>query len=430
MRRRGPVPEWAKDVLIAALSLSAVYLFTLSPLYLNSPLRGWTGRLFAPAGGEGTGLVSFAAAARPARMVVTNSLGRSGAQYDTAAVDALFEQTGALLGEALASAGTAAPISPLRWRRALEGEGIYFDFTGSIPLSALSGWLRDGEANRALSGDARRLLLAPGDGGELFLYYQDGWDPNLFYARPTPLSAASHLDPLTAACAPNGAKFAFEDGELSQLDPYTLITGGPAQAEIFGAASPLAAGGEAAVLESLSFSGALVTSYLSAEGTVYRMGEDALLLARDGSVTYRGADGALYPVVCEGERPTVAESIETTRRLVSAAVEPLCGDARVYLISARQEGEETVITYGYSLGGAPVWLAPGGWAAQFRLTGGALTQFTLRLRSYAARGETIPLPPAAQAAAAMEALDAGGRELVRVYHDAGGDTVTARLAAA
>ena len=36
------LPEWMKNVLIIGLSCSALYLFTLSPLYQNSPLKDWT----------------------------------------------------------------------------------------------------------------------------------------------------------------------------------------------------------------------------------------------------------------------------------------------------------------------------------------------------------------------------------------------------
>lgn len=421
MRERD-LPEWVKNLLIAALSLSAVYLFTLSPLYLNSPLHGWTDQLFSRTSADGLGeSVSFSAASRPARMAVKNSAGRCGAQYDAAAVDALFEQTGTLLGEALGSAGAARPVSEDLWRQALGEEGIYFDFVGAVPLSALAGWLREGERNDLLSGEARRLLLAPGEDGAVWLYYQDGWAESDFYGRATALQVQAHLAPVTAAFVPNGAKFAFEDTRLRPCGPYTLVTNGPDRTAVYEAAAPLSAGGEAlnGVLSALSFSGALSASYAADEGTVYRHGEDSLLLAPDGSLTYYGGDGTLYPVAREGEEPALAEMIETTRKLTAAVLEPLCGAARVYLVSARQEPEETVITYGYSLDGAAVWTGDEGWCARFELKGGAVTGFTLRPRTYTALEEETPLMPAVQAAAAMEAENAAGSELLLLYRDTG-----------
>lgn len=424
------VPEWGKNLLILGLSLSAVYLFTLSPLYLNSPLRGWTSRMLPV--GDGTAVsVSLTAAARPTAMAVTSSAGRYGLQYDTAAVDALFDQTGGLLGEALGSAGAPVAVPEWRWRGALGDEGVYFDFSGVIPFSALAGWLGDGERNDQLSGDVRRLVLAPGEDGAVWLYYQDGRDPGVFRACATALKVDSHLTPLVTAFAPNGASFAFEEEALALCYPYTLIAGGTTSAAVYTASSPLAAGGEALkqALSALSFSGALVTSYAVDGGTVYRVGEDSLLAGRDGSLTYYGTDGSLYPVASEGSAPTLAEMIETTRRMVASVVEPVCGDARLYLISASEEGGDTVITYGYSLNGAQVWTGNGGWAAQFTLTDGLLAGFTVYPRCYTATGGGTPLLPAAQAAAAMEARGAGGSELLLVYRDAGGEHVLAGWAA-
>lgn len=420
MRERH-LPEWVKNLLIAALSLSAVYLFTLSPLYRNSPLYGWTGKFITAAPADQGERVSFSAAVRPARMAVTNSAGRCGAQYDAAAVDTLFEQTGTLLGEALGSAGAARPVSEDRWRQALGEEGIYFDFAAAVPLSALSGWLREGERNELLSGDARRLVLAPGEDGAVWLYYQDGWEESDFYGRATALQAQAHLSPVTAAFVPNGAKFAFEDTRLRACGSYTLVTNGPDRTAVYEAASPLAAGGEAlnATLSALSFSSALMASYDADEGTIYRRGEDFLLLAPNGSLTYHGGDGTLYPVAREGGAATLAEMIEATRKLAAAVLEPLCGEARVYLSAARQEGEETRITYSYSLNGAAVWTGEDGWCAQFLLKDGAVTGFTLCPRSYTALAEETPLLPVVQAAAAMEAEDAAGGELMLLYRDTG-----------
>lgn len=426
------LPEWAKNLLIVLLSLSALYLFTLSPLYLNSPLKDWSDQLFTRKEGASQVSVSFSAAARPTRIAVINAAGRCGLQYDAAAVDALFDETGSLLGEALGSAGEPQSITEHRWRQALAAEGIYFDFSGAIPFSALTGWLRDGEQNDRLAGDVRRLVLAPGEDGQVWLCFQDARSPDSFSACATALSAQSHLAPVVALFTPNGAKFAFEDPALAQCYPYTLVTDGPGSAPIYAASSPLPASGEArdAVLSSLSFSGALVTSYAVDGGTVYRSGEDTLLAARDGSLTYHGVGGELYPVASEGGFPTLAEMIEATRRILTGAVQPLCGDARLCLISASlSEEEETVITYGYSLGGAQVWTGTEGWCAQFRLTGGALTGFTIRLRTYTATEDATPLPPTLQAAAAMDALGAAGSELLLVYLDTGGDTVSARWTA-
>lgn len=420
-------PEWVKNLLLIGLSLSAVFLFTLSPLYLNSPLYGWTGRLIPPSSDTAGEQVSFSAAARPARMAVNNSAGRYAVQYDNAAVDALFDQTGTLLGEALGSAGEAQQVDEAKWRRALKGEGIYFDFAGDVPLSALAGWLRDGEKNGLLSGDARRMVLAAGEDGAVWLYYQDTQDKTSFYGRATALRTQAHLTPVAGSFAPNGAKFAFEVEDLAACGPYTLITEGAVSAPVYSASSPLLSGEEAlnGALSTLSFSGALVTSYESDEGTVFRQGEDFLLLGSDGSLSYHSGDGGLYPVAREGTGPTLPEMIEATRKLTAAVLEPLCGEARVYLVSALQEEGVTSITYGYSLNGCLVWAGQNGWCAQFQLKNGAITGFTLYPRAYTALEVSTPLLPVVQAAAAMEAEGAAGSDLMLIYRDTGEGEVRA-----
>lgn len=422
------LPEWVKNLLIIGLSISAVYLFTLSPLYLNSPIRGWTTRLLAGSEGSGPVSVSLTTAAQPTRMAVSSSAGRYGVQYDPATLSALFEQTRALLGEALGGAAGPVQVSETRWRQALSEQGIYFDFSGFIPFSALTGWLWEGGQASALTGDVRRLALAPGDDGEtVWLYWQDAGERDVFYACATGLTVAAHLEPVAEEYIPNGAKFAFEDGALAPLDPYTLITDSPGEAAVYTASSPLVSGGEEVqrqVRAALSFSGALVTEYAMGDSMVYRAGEDTLTLEPGGTLSYHSSNGGLYPVASEGQEPTLAEMIETTRQLTASVLGPLCGEAELYLISALQEEGETVITYGYSLNGAAVWAGDDGWAARFQLTGGALTGFTMDPRSYTATGAAVPLLPSLQAAAAIDALDAGGSELLLVYRDLGGETLS------
>ena len=63
--------------------------------------------------------------------------------------------------------------------------------------------------------------------------------------------------------------------------------------------------------------------------------------------------------------------------------------------------------------------------ARFLIRSGAVTEYTMCLRTYTATGETTSILPERQAAAALAALDAQGRELTLCYEDNGGDTVRA-----
>ena len=69
------LPEWVKNLLIVLLSCSALYLFTLTPLYLNSPLRDWTAQLLDRGQSETANPLSLAAVLQPARIAIRNASG-------------------------------------------------------------------------------------------------------------------------------------------------------------------------------------------------------------------------------------------------------------------------------------------------------------------------------------------------------------------
>ena len=421
------LPEWVKTVLIVLLSLSALWLLAQSPLYRGSPLESRVARLFAPGETGGQETVSLTAAARPVRAAVVNDDGRYGVQYDEDAVGGVFDSLGALLGEALAAAQTPSVITESRWQEALQAPGVYFDFTGSIPFSALTQWLRGGEAGGALTGSVRRIALAAGPGaGDVWLYWQDAGTEE-FYACATALDRELHLTPSLAAYLPNAAFFAFEDEAYAACDPYTLITAAPSPA-VYAAFTPLSAENDGAVtqvLEALSYSTSSGSTYAISDGTRYTDGSGTFHLTDNGVLSYYAGDASRYPIPAEGETPTVSECIETTRRLVEDTAGRLCGDARLNLISAQWEGSDLVLTYGYSLNGAAVYLYDEGWAARFTVSGGFIDQFALRFRSYTATTAITMLLPELQAAAALPDLGAEHAELLLCYLDTGGDSVSA-----
>ena len=81
------------------------------------------------------------------------------------------------------------------------------------------------------------------------------------------------------------------------------------------------------------------------------------------------------------------------------------------------------VRFGYLLDGCAVYLGSEGWAAEFLMEDGYITQFTLRFRAYAANGESTLLLPVDKAAVMLPDLAAQGRELVLQYQDGGGAVV-------
>ena len=403
--------EWGKDALIVLLTLSALYLLSMTPLIQDSGVMD----LFPPKESPGVGTSSGdgTAAMLPARLAVNGAGGRSGIQYDESRLEEQFPPLGALLGDALASAGTPQPATEAEWRRCLGKEGVYFDFQGEVPLAALERWLQ-GEGDRPLDGSARRLLLCAGEGDQVLLCWQDG-SSGAFFSCATALTRSLNLDPVVESVSSNGAYFAFESQELAdRLAPYTLITEGDQGWTGYSASVPLTGDGTASVLSALSFSGqnhALVSG-----GEVYLDGGDRLVVSANGTVTYRAAQGEKYPV----GGPALADAVDAARALAEATVGAQCGEARLYLMSAREEEGAVRVQFGYLLGGGTVYLGGEGWAAEFVARDGYIVQFTLRFRSYAANGEQTLLLPIDKAAAMLPDLTDQRRELVIQYRDGGG----------
>lgn len=426
-RPRPRVPEWVKNLLILLLSLSALWQLTQSPLYQGSPLQARVTQLFASSEPDRQETVSLTAAARPTRIAVVNHDGRYGVQYDDEAVDSAFDSLGALLGEALATADVPTSISESRWRTALQDPGVYFDFTGSIPFSALSDWLQGGTVSSTLTGNVRRMALSYGTGdNDVWLFWQDA-DSGLFYACSTTLDRSLHLASSLTAYLPNGAFFAFEDEAYAACDPYTLITTTPSPS-VYAAFTPLSAENDAAVaqvLEALSYSTSSGSTYAISDGTRYTDGNGTFHLTDSGTLSYYAGDSSRYPISAETDVPTVSECIETTRRLLDSTAGQLCGDARLYLLSTKSEGNDLVITYGYSLDGTAVYLYDEGWAARFTVSDGFITEFSIHFRSYTATTAITLLLPELQAAAAMPDLGVEQKELLLCYQDTGGDSISA-----
>ena len=418
MKGKRRVLEAFKTLLILLLSASALYLLTMTPLVQDSGLLDLLQKdSLTESGGSS---VTLTAAARPSRMAMSDGESRYGIQYDQSAVDELFVRMGPLLGEALVSSGAPEKISEAQWQGYLQGRGIYFDFAGEIPLSALCSWLQSDQTCDLIAA-ARRILLVDGYEDSVFLCYQDSADGN-FYVCDTALLWSLHLEPEMSAISDNGARFAFEDPELADLlHPYTLITEDPAL-QICSAAMPLtSADSRTDLLEALDYTGRNHASVSG--GELYLDGNDRLHVMANGVVSYDAAQSGKYPVATRGTSVTMAEAIEAARKLAERTIGAQCGAAELYLVSAEEIGQEYRIRFGYRLNGSTIWLYDEGWAAEFRVSEGCITKFTLRFRSYTATEDTAMLLPVERAAVILPGLSRENGELILQYRDQGESVV-------
>lgn len=420
MRDRRRWVEWGKNILIVLLTLSAGLLLSMTPLVRDSGLLEMLRP--EPAEGNAPAGTAQAGAVLPARLAVYRDGERFGLQYDDARMEELFAALSPLLGDGLAGAGEPGPLTEQQWRECLRHTGIYFDFSGGVPLAALARWLGGGE-ECALSACARRVVLAAGEDDGVALCWQDAED-GAFYTCPTALSKRLHLEPALGGVNANGAYFAFEDGELGRLlAPYTLIAGGELGNTRYSAAMPLAnAAGVEALLDALSFNSQ--NHAPGSSGEVYLDGVDRLVVRDGRTAVYRAARGEKYPVGIPGEPVTAAQAADGARALAERAMAPLCGDARLYLIGVQPEGEGWRVQFGYRLNGCGVYLYEKGWAAEFVVRDGFITEFVMHLRSYAAEEGHVLLLPIDKAAVLLPDLTKEKRELVLQYRDGGGQTVS------
>lgn len=423
MRDRTRWIELGKDALIVLLSVLAVILIIFSPLVQGSGLP----ELLSPGIAEGADRTAppqaLSAAAIPLRMTARagRSMGLYGVQYDQGAVDALFDTAGPLLGEALETAGEPAALREVSekggtsWRGLLNAAHVYFGYAEPVPLCALRAWLKPEGGGMELAGSARHILLATLPDGTLGLCYQEA--DGGFFLRETGLDARLHLPPILDPLTPNGACFAFEDGALpTVLDPYTLITGQELHADVYRAVNPVSLTDNsqiAQLLGALSFSDLNRAS--ASDGSVYFVdGDDTVRLYASGLVRCHAGAGR-YPAGAG-----LSGAVKAAWDLAGGALTPMCGSARLYLLSAGEDEGVYTVCFGYSLDGSTVRLPEQqGYCAQVVVREGSVIDLTLFLRSYAAGGQRELLLPADSAAAALTALSTGRRELSVQYEDAG-----------
>ena len=427
--------ETLKSILIVLLSLSAICLTLLTLNYSKvswPPLQGvltLLGKQTEQSPSDTAAAGQTTISPRPVRMAVCDGAERFAVQYDTQQTDQLFDELGILLTEALAGASAPQKVSEAAWRQTLQAPGVWFDFLGALPLEALYAWLGEGGVNPALLHSARRLAVALDEDGQVRLYYHNEGD-GLYYACDTAVIYEGHMDMLISGYGSNGLSFVFEqepDSGYEGLDPYVLLSAGALHPAVYHFSNPLGEIDDSVVStlqQATAFQPQSNSVYPVANGVRIREGRETLEITRDGTVVYHAGDGdsLRYPIGDGGTLPM----LETTWRLAADTVGRWCGDARLYLIGAEEQTDGSIqVSYGYSLSGAETALPGGACAARFTVRDGQITDYTLTFRRYEQAGQNSLVLRELQAAAALEALEPEGRELVLCYSDTGGDTAQA-----
>lgn len=361
----------------------------------------------------GDALRDYSAAAEPMCVVSTPENGvHFAAMYNSHDLDDYYNRYSAALAEALGSAGEPESVTASEWEAALAGQGVYFDYYSDFQLSSLAIWLRSEMNSGAAVHTARRLCLSL-SGGEVTLYYIHGRTGEI-YRCSTQLSY-TELAGRVEETAPNGARFVFElDGQYEGVDPYFVLTEGDIEVRTVSGSDSLDQSMADSLMDVFGINSYLAQGYPEADGTgVYQEGMLTLRLGSDGTLRFTN----------RGELPgdvtmlSPSDAVELTRSLLEDTVGLQNGVAELRLtyIMADADSGSYVLRYDYAIDGLPVSLTGRECAAEFRLTGGAVTSADILFRSYSYTGGTERPVPAAVAAALVQS--GGGGEPRLAYVD-------------
>lgn len=415
------VKGWLQNFAILLLSVSAGLLLMQTPLLNGS--GDLFDRLTTAEAADGAVTATTAAAAAPVRMLLTSEYTHVGYDAVTTLGDE-FEYAGTYLGEAIGSAYNAETVTERSFQRALNAQGICFDFTAGLPLELIAAWLGV-EAPQGVQLDAVRRCLLRADSERVVLFVQDTQQGVCRFS--TALDASALREYLSSAEGTD-AEFAVTlGGDHAMLSPYTLVFSDTAARPVLAAsASGLST---ATLLSAAEFNAHTASRYYESEtgALVVVQSLRVLRIGADGAISYQGGTaevGSLYYVPADNGTPDVFAQVSAARALLNTLCRDAVGDATLYVSGFERSDNGCTVYFDYMVQGTPIRLSGGGHAGFVTVEGQSITAFSLRLRRYDATQENSLLLPMALSSA-IAAGHYEGCELIVAYVDGGGDTVSA-----
>ncbi|MCL2004370.1 MAG: hypothetical protein FWG72_10305 [Oscillospiraceae bacterium] len=379
--------EFLKTALLILLGLSAAFLVYRTWVYDNSLFgREMQGpAVFAP-----ERLDYAPASAVPAGCAVMLDGIRTGARYDTETRD-VYNAFKILLADAFGSVTSAEPLTGGRaWQSVLQSDGVYFEFTGSLPISLLTAWLSaDGSRlpvlGIPLDSAVESIGLAFGDGAvRLFWSCPDGE----FWLAETEAEFSGWPElPELRPCA-----FAFESDYAAGWAPRQLLIDEtrPRPTAVISAPPDIRQSDSAYApfLETLELFVGSTTHYDRSGGRVYvdiENGRTCEFFA-DGSVLFSNP-AAARSASLSNDSSVAADVLRAWEAL--SRLELVMGGGRFEVSRVTQSPGGTAVEFFVMFGGVPVrWES-----AVVETAGGELERITLRLCVIEeGEGAGVPLP--------------------------------------
>ena len=399
--------------IITLLTVSALFLFSQTQFFRLGAAGSYFQHFADPAGAGGAAAAVSEQLSAPVRTAVTGAYGRYGSVTLTTDSED-FTPVKALLREVLGSAHSPAETERGVFFDALGSASVYCDFLSPLPLSYLAE-LMGGSTEETLSV---RALAAAESAGRIVLLL---WDGDGRYYRLSTAAQPSSLESVLESFELGVSSFAFEEADpaSSQLAPCSFFPDPlPDLPQLTAANSPEDTD---TLLAALAFNPHTNSRYQDSGGAeVIVEGEQVIRITSNGTLTYSGGESALT-VESTDALPSLHEAAVGAQTVLEALVSP--GDARLYLFSASQSGQETTLTFGYQSGGVPIRFSDGKPAAEVTLTGRSISALSLRRRQYTVSSALSLLLPLRQAAAI--AAGKPGAELSIGYTDTGAAALSA-----
>ena len=385
------IKELLKSLAIILLAANAVFLAYRSGVF-NEFLAeaGMPGRLFGYwgkndfQGNDGNGAYESSGdevIARPVIMAVVGDIGaRCGAKYNQEQLDAMYQKTVNIFGEALGSATMPEECTEDEWRTALNMPGVYWDYQVELPIVSLVKWLGMSALNNNTDYASRFVAVIGERGVDVYYANEEG-----FYKCASAADADS-IGSVMQEFLPNGAYFAFESEEVSgMVAPYTLLMPNISDKYVIEAENLLSREGvreSTAELLGMNILGG--ASYPEKNGTMVYVGVNGILrIHADGELNYSVTDYA---------------GLE---------------DSDV----VKDENGRCTVSFGYYADGTMI-VHKSGKAATVVYENGRMVSVDIWMRSYRMSGDKATLLPERQAAAIAGGLEKNGN-LLLAYYDEG-----------